>query len=410
MATIGELGERIATLAKKIGEDQKQNDVSSVDPNTTIELAEASRELEQLVLGPRQTLGMMGLSIHDASSLGVIVNFDIPNLVPSQGSISFAELSAQCGLDEDRLTRVLRYAMINHIFREEPAGHVRHTPLSTHLAQSPVFCDFLRTLANVFHPACASLPTALSRWPQTRSMTEAAHGVARQTDLTFYDWLEREENAVLRLSFDKGMEGISRGGQRLQDTDLRAYPWRELREGGGGCGCGHFARDLSEAHPSFSIIVQDLPRVIRQTIKDQKRNSSSFKSVTYQAHNCFEEQPVKAADVYFMRHVFHNHPDAECVTILKALLPALKPGARVLVSEYIVPPSAELSGGLSTKAMRQLLCIFAAAFHLVPTSATKRLRNETLLITFTLEQTNGLVNHVFVQCKGANQGRVLEAL
>lgn len=121
--------------------------------------------------------------------------------------------------------------MINHIFREDPAGHVRHTPLSTHLAQSPVFCDFLRTLANVFHPACASLPTALSRWPQTRSMTEAAHGVARQTDLTFYDWLERKENAAVRLNFDKGMEGISRGGQRLQDTDLRAYPWGKLPEG-----------------------------------------------------------------------------------------------------------------------------------------------------------------------------------
>ncbi|KAK6860651.1 hypothetical protein PG995_004287 [Apiospora arundinis] len=367
MATIAELGKHIATLAKKIEEDQKQNDVSLVDPNTAIELAEASRELEQLVLGPRQTLGMMGLSIHDASTLGVIVNFNIPDIVPLEGLISFSELSAQCGLDEDRLTRILRYAMINHIFREEPAGHVCHTPLSTHLAQSPVFCDFLRTLANVFHPACASLPTALSRWPQTRSMTEAAHGVARQTDLTFYDWLERKENAALRLNFDKGMEGISRGGQRLQDTDLRAYPWGKLPEGAmvvdvGGSG-GHFARDLSEAHPSFSIIVQDLPRVIRQTIKDQKRNSSSFKSVTYQAQNCFEEQSVKAADVCFMRHVFHNHPDAECVTILKALLPALKPGARVLVSEYIVPPSAELSGGLSTKAMRQMDLLTMSLFN-----------------------------------------------
>ncbi|KAK7999440.1 hypothetical protein PG990_012040 [Apiospora arundinis] len=367
MATVAELGERIATLAKKIEEGQKQNDLSSVDPNTAIELAEASKELEQLVLGPRQTLGMMGLSIHDASSLGVIVNFDIPNLVPSQGSISFAELSSQCGLDEDRLTRVLRYAMINHIFRENPAGRVRHTPLSTHLAQSPVFCDFLRTLANVFHPACASLPTALGRWPRTLSMTEAAHGVARQTDLTFYDWLEKEENAALRLSFDKGMEGISRGGQRLQDTDLRAYPWGKLPEGAvlvdvGGSG-GHFARDLSEAHPSFSIIVQDLPGVIGQTIKDQKRNSSIFKSVTYQAHNCFEKQPVKGADVYFMRHVFHNHPDAECVKILIALLPALKRGARVLVSEYIVPPSAELTGGLSTKAMRQMDLLTMSLFN-----------------------------------------------
>lgn len=69
MATIGELGERIATLAKKVEENQKQNDVSSVDPDTAIELAEASRVLEQLVLGPRQTLGMMGLSVGEAPCL-----------------------------------------------------------------------------------------------------------------------------------------------------------------------------------------------------------------------------------------------------------------------------------------------------------------------------------------------------
>lgn len=121
--------------------------------------------------------------------------------------------------------------MINHIFREEPAGRVRHTPLSAHLAQSPAFCDFLRTLAVVFNPVSACLPAALSRWPQTRSMTESAHGVARHTDLAFYDWLERDENLALRLNFDKGMEGISRGGQRRQDTDLRAYPWGALPDG-----------------------------------------------------------------------------------------------------------------------------------------------------------------------------------
>ncbi|KAK8017051.1 hypothetical protein PG993_015240 [Apiospora rasikravindrae] len=113
--------------------------------------------------------------------------------------------------------------MINLIFREEPVCHVRHTPLSAHLAQSSAFCDFSRTLASGLNPANASLPVALSRLPQTRPMTESAHVLARHTDLAFYDLVEREENAGLRGSFDKGMEGISRGGQCLQDTDLRVF-------------------------------------------------------------------------------------------------------------------------------------------------------------------------------------------
>lgn len=68
--------------------------------------------------------------------------------------------------------------------------------------------------------------------------------------------------------------------------------------------------------------------------------------MTYQAHDFFDEQPVVGADVYFLRHVMHNHPN------VRALLPALREGGRVLVSEYIVPPYEDLAGGLGTKAMR----------------------------------------------------------
>jgi hypothetical protein len=101
-------------------------------------------------------------------------------------------------------------------------------------------------------------------------------------------------------------------------------------------------------HPSFSVIVQDLPRVIEVAL-EQNPNWHSTK-VSYQVHNFFDEQPVKGADAYFMRHIFHNHPDRECVDIVRALLPALKSGARVLVSEYVVP--REAGGGPGTKAMR----------------------------------------------------------
>lgn len=63
MSTIGQLGERIASLAKKVEEDQLRNDATPAAQQIAMELAEASRELEQLVLGPRQALGMMGLAV-----------------------------------------------------------------------------------------------------------------------------------------------------------------------------------------------------------------------------------------------------------------------------------------------------------------------------------------------------------
>lgn len=44
------------------------------------------------------------IQVHDASSLGVIAEFEIANLVPIDGSATFAELSDATGLDEDRLS------------------------------------------------------------------------------------------------------------------------------------------------------------------------------------------------------------------------------------------------------------------------------------------------------------------
>lgn len=164
------------------------------------------------------------------------------------------------------------------------------------------------------------------------------------------------------------MEGISRGGQRLQDTDLRAFPWSTLLPADatvvdvGGSG-GHFVRDLVQLNPGFRVVVQDLPGVVGGLAAGgdgdgdeggQEEEGEGQGKVTYQAHDFFQEQPVVGADVYFLRHVMHNHPDAECESILRALLPALRPGARVLVSEYVVPPPSQLAGAglLSQKAMR----------------------------------------------------------
>jgi hypothetical protein len=49
----------------------------------------------------------------------------------------------------------------------------------------------------------------------------------------------------------------------------------------------------------------------------------------------FEPQPVVGADIYMLKWILHDWPDAESVAILKALVPALKPGARVLFIDYV---------------------------------------------------------------------------
>jgi hypothetical protein len=58
--------------------------------------------------------------------------------------------------------------------------------------------------------------------------------------------------------------------------------------------------------------------------------------VSFMSHDFFTPQTV-VADVYLLRWILHNWSDKYCVRILRALIPALKPGARVIVNEDVRP-------------------------------------------------------------------------
>lgn len=66
--------------------------------------------------------------------------------------------------------------------------------------------------------------------------------------------------------------------------------------------------------------------------------------VQFQAHDMFTNNPVSGAAVYYLRHILHDWPDSHAVLILKALVPALKHGSRILVSDSVIPPPGVLHG------------------------------------------------------------------
>lgn len=65
--------------------------------------------------------------------------------------------------------------------------------------------------------------------------------------------------------------------------------------------------------------------------------------VTFMAHDFMTEQPVKGADAYLFRWVFHNWSDIYCLTILRNLIPALKHGARIIVQDNCLPEPNTIS-------------------------------------------------------------------
>ena len=106
---------------------------------------------------------------------------------------------------------------------------------------------------------------------------------------------------------------------------------------------GTVALAIVEAFPALSCIVQNLPTTIDEALEKVSPGSAVHPRVTFMAHNFFTDQPVKGADVYYFRWILHKWSDECAVKILQALIPALKPGARVVVNGFCLPEKNALS-------------------------------------------------------------------
>ena len=103
-----------------------------------------------------------------------------------------------------------------------------------------------------------------------------------------------------------------------------------------GGGWGQHTVALKKALPNLPgrFVVQDVPRVIETAPK----NDSSYKGIKMVAHDFMTPQPIKGARCYYLCRCLHDWTDAVCVTILKQLKEAAKPGySKILIHEVIVP-------------------------------------------------------------------------
>lgn len=109
-----------------------------------------------------------------------------------------------------------------------------------------------------------------------------------------------------------------------------------------GGGHGSFAVALAERFPALKhIIVQDVASVIEQARVSIPEPLHGI--VAPQAADFFKPQTVNGAAVYFLRKVLHDWPDEFAIRILRQLVPALKPGARILINDHCVPRPGILS-------------------------------------------------------------------
>ena len=82
-------------------------------------------------------------------------------------------------------------------------------------------------------------------------------------------------------------------------------------------------------------MIQDRAAVLKQAETQvwPKNNKAALDAgrVQFMPHDFFNPNPIKNADVYWVRHVLHNWSDDYCVRILTGIKSAMGPKSRILL-------------------------------------------------------------------------------
>jgi hypothetical protein len=141
---------------------------------------------------------------------------------------------------------------------------------------------------------------------------------------------------------------------------ITGWDWQLLSPGSTvvdvGGSRGTILYTIARAFPNPKFIIQDLPEMVFEAQNQVGVEKSIASRVSFLPHNFFTTQPVKNAEVYFLRMILHNYSDKYAVKILHLLMPAMKKGPRgskLLIADQIMQPmhgstSWDSSGGGST--------------------------------------------------------------
>lgn len=85
--------------------------------------------------------------------------------------------------------------------------------------------------------------------------------------------------------------------------------------------------------------MQDLP----ETIERSRPNPSTLpvgvaERISFEGHDFFTQQPLKDVDVFLLRMIIHDWPDAEAVEILRNIVNCMKAGGgKIILMDTVLP-------------------------------------------------------------------------
>lgn len=240
------------------------------------------------------------------------------------GSNEIHALARAAGCDTYALHRLLTTLAMRGIFMEGPPGH-----FALNDAARGLLDPMRRTMLDLedLGGRFAYAWTTLLKYVRTGQP-------AYQDVFGRSFWDDLDANPRLRESFDRliGPEGH---GTPRADFDIEGG-WNAVHSVADvGGGTGAMLAEILKAHPHLRGILVDLPTPTASSAKIFTAAGVSER-VTTAAQSFFEPLPG-GADLYILRGIINDWPDAEAAAILRRCADAARPSGRVIVLKSVGP-------------------------------------------------------------------------
>ncbi|KAL2836999.1 S-adenosyl-L-methionine-dependent methyltransferase [Aspergillus pseudoustus] len=308
--------------------------------NLKQQLHELVDELNALLTEPHFHLAsdrrLPNLSLHSIIRLGIPENF------PDQGT-TVTDLAKSANLSPSIVRRLLKHSATYHIFYESEADFFVHTAASRALSKDQGIRDLVEFFIEEGTPAWCSIPESVRKYPNSEETGHSGWNVGHNMKEPIFPGIsafpEREARFARAMAYGAGQPGLA------TKYLVESFPFPRPTPKGFtvvdlGGGMGQASRSLARHDQAARFFVQDTKDTVAQgaaTLPEDLKDQ-----ITYQAHDFFTEQPVRGADVYLIRHVLHDWSDKYAIKILRQLIPALKPGAKIVVNERVLPGRHEV--------------------------------------------------------------------
>ena len=272
-------------------------------------------------------------------TIHAVYRFKLASSFPIDGEASFAAIASAVKVPEPDIERIIRLAVSHRVFREPRKGIVAHTAISKAIATTPLLQSWLGLITEEVWPASTRIVDAIQQWPNSEEPNHTGYNLATNQFETYFDGMKKEPDRAKRFA---DCMVFTHAGSFERAGLIAHYDWECMNEGlvvelGGSQGSMCF--DLARHYPKMRCISQDLPDVVAgvEVPEDLKGR------VEVLAHDFFTEQPVKNADAYLFRWIFHDWSDKYSIQILRNLIPALKHRSKIVIGEMCLPEPGSVS-------------------------------------------------------------------